>query len=60
MNEKQPSILIVEDELIVAENLRLVLAGMGYDVPEPAAGSGEALEQAARIPPGSDPDGHRA
>ena len=51
MNEKQPSILIVEDELIVAENLRLVLAGMGYDVPEPAAGSGEALEQAARIHP---------
>ena len=47
MDEKQPSILIVEDELIVAENLRLVLAGMGYDVPEPAGGSSEALERAA-------------
>ena len=46
-----PSILIVEDELIVAENLRLVLTGMGYEVPEPAGGSSEALERAAALSP---------
>jgi CheY-like chemotaxis protein len=46
-----PSILIVEDELIVAENLRLVLTGMGYEVPEPAGSSSEALEKAAELSP---------
>jgi CheY-like chemotaxis protein len=51
MDEKMPSILIVEDELIVAENLRMVLAGMGYNVPEPAGGSSEALEKAAALCP---------
>jgi CheY-like chemotaxis protein len=51
MYEKMPKILIVEDELIVAENLRLLLAGMGYDVPLPAGSSAEALARAAGIHP---------
>lgn len=51
MNEIKPKILIVEDELIVAENLRLVLTGMGYEVPQPAGSSGEALDLAAEIRP---------
>ena len=49
--EKKPLILIVEDELIVAENLRMVLAGMGYDVPEPAGDSSTAIERAAALSP---------
>ena len=51
MENRPPTILIVEDELIVAENLRLVLTGMGYEVPEPAATSSEALERAAGLCP---------
>jgi|GEM_PF-1359229 len=42
-----PRILIVEDELIVAENLRVVLTGMGYSVIPPAGNSDEAIERAA-------------
>ena len=49
--EKKPRILIVEDELIVAENLRMVLTGMGYDVPEPTGDSGTAIGQAAALSP---------
>ncbi|HVP97583.1 response regulator [Methanoregula sp.] len=51
MEKRPPTILIVEDELIVAENLRLVLSGMGYEVPEPAGTSSEALERAASLAP---------
>lgn len=51
MHEKKPRILIVEDELIVAENLRLILTGMGYDVPEPAGCSGEAIRSVAETQP---------
>ncbi|MFA5221040.1 MAG: response regulator [Methanoregula sp.] len=51
MLEKEPLILIVEDELIVAENLRVVLTGMGYNVPEPAGSSGEALARVYEIHP---------
>lgn len=40
---KKASILVVEDELIVAENLRLILGGMGYDVPETACSAEEAF-----------------
>ena len=51
MNQKPPRILIVEDELIVAENLRLILAGMGYEVLPPAANSDEATARAAEYLP---------
>ena len=51
MNGKRPSILVVEDELIVAENLRLVLNGMGYDVPATAGTSEEALDQSCACNP---------
>jgi CheY-like chemotaxis protein len=51
MDKTTQKILIVEDELIVAENLRLVLTGMGYEVPLPAGSSGEALERAAELHP---------
>jgi two-component system, response regulator PdtaR len=37
------SILVVEDEVIVAENLRVTLSGMGYRVPDTACSSSEAL-----------------
>jgi CheY-like chemotaxis protein len=49
--ERKTQILIVEDELIVAENLRLALAGMGYEVPEPAGDSSTAIERAASLCP---------
>lgn len=38
------SILVVEDEVIVAENLKITLADMGYHVTETACSSSEALE----------------
>ncbi|MFA6331941.1 MAG: response regulator [Methanoregula sp.] len=44
-------ILVVEDELIVAENLKVTLAGMGYDVPETACNSDEAFQQAGELCP---------
>lgn len=37
-------ILVVEDELIVAENIRVMLTSMGYVVPSPATSAGEALQ----------------
>jgi len=36
-------ILVVEDELIVAENVRIMLTGFGYVVPSTAASAAEAL-----------------
>ncbi len=36
----RPIILVVEDEVVVAESLRLALKGLGYEVP-PAVHSGE-------------------
>jgi Response regulator containing CheY-like receiver, AAA-type ATPase, and DNA-binding domains len=51
MEEKTPRILIVEDELIVAENLRLILTGMGYSVIPPAATSDEAIGRAIKYAP---------
>jgi len=45
------SILVVEDELIVAENLRSVLGSMGYHVPDTACCSEEAIRFAeAHLP----------
>jgi CheY-like chemotaxis protein len=44
-------ILVVEDELIVAENLRVTLSGMGYHVPETACCSQEAIRSASDFPP---------
>lgn len=38
------SILVVEDEVIVAENLRVTLSDMGYHVPQTACSSSEALD----------------
>jgi two-component system, response regulator PdtaR len=38
------TILVVEDEVIVAENLKVTLAGMGYHVPDTACSSSEALD----------------
>ncbi len=37
------SILVVEDELIVAENIRVMLTSFGYVVPTPATSAAEAL-----------------
>lgn len=42
------SILVVEDEVIVAENLRITLTDMGYHVPETACSSREALESVGK------------
>jgi two-component system, response regulator PdtaR len=44
-------ILVVEDELIVAENLRVTLGGMGYDVPQTACCSEEAIRFVEERPP---------
>ncbi|HUH78501.1 MAG TPA: response regulator [Methanoregula sp.] len=61
------SILVVEDELIVAESLKMALTGMGYAVPKTAGSSEEALLDARECAPdlilmdivleGSDMDG---
>ena len=45
------TVLVVEDELIVAENLKVILTGMGYDVPETACSSNEALTLADDLMP---------
>jgi len=45
------SVMVVEDELIVAENLRAVLAGMGYNVTGTACDSTEAIALAGESPP---------
>ncbi len=45
------TILVVEDELIVAENLQVTLGGMGYDVPRTACCSQEAIRFAGEHQP---------
>jgi two-component system, LytTR family, response regulator LytT len=42
---------IVEDEMIIAENLRSVLLSLQYDVPEPALGYEEAISMIGREKP---------
>jgi two-component system, response regulator PdtaR len=39
----KPTVMVVEDELIVAENLRSTLTGMGYEVSRTACRSDEAI-----------------
>ena len=46
-----PRLLIVEDERVVALNLRQRLELLGYDVPAVAASGAEAIEQAQRMSP---------
>ena len=48
---KKHSIMVVEDELIVAESLKLSLIGLGYDVPETIGSSDEAVERAEELQP---------
>ncbi len=45
------TILVVEDDATLAENIREVLIAAGYDVPETASSGLRALEAAARIRP---------
>lgn len=45
------TVMVVEDELIVAENLKVTLTGMGYDVPKTACSSDEALTFVDEIMP---------
>jgi signal transduction histidine kinase len=45
------SILIVEDELLVAKDIRRFLRGLGYEVPEMAASGAEAVELALQFRP---------
>jgi CheY-like chemotaxis protein len=47
----QPRILLVEDQQIVAEDIRRRLSGFGFDVPAIASSGQEALEQAAELHP---------
>ena len=42
----RPMVMVVEDELIIAENLKITLTGMGYDVPPVAGTSSEAISTA--------------
>jgi two-component system, response regulator PdtaR len=45
------SVLVVEDEVIVAENLRVTLSDMGYTVTDTACSSSEALEAVEKNQP---------
>ncbi len=45
------SVLIVEDELIVAMDIRLIVEAMGYDVPAIAFSGHDAILQAASLKP---------
>ncbi len=47
----QPSILIVDDEIIIARELESRLKVMGYDVPAIAASGAEAIELARTLKP---------
>lgn len=47
----KPTVMVVEDELIVAESLRVTLTGMGYGVPPAACRSDEALTLADECHP---------
>lgn len=49
--ESKLSILIVEDEALIAENLRLTLEDLGYQVPEACYTYAEAMEAFQRLPP---------
>ncbi len=44
-------ILVVEDEIVVAENIRNHLKGLGYDVPDMAVSGEEAIEKVGTISP---------
>ncbi|MGQ9503160.1 MAG: response regulator, partial [Anaerolineae bacterium] len=44
-------ILVVEDELIVAENIRIMLTDFGYTVPPPVASAAEALRTLENLRP---------
>ncbi|MFA6225819.1 MAG: response regulator [Methanoregula sp.] len=48
---KKNLIMVVEDEVIVAEDLRLRLSAMGYDVPETIGSSEEALSRVEELSP---------
>lgn len=48
---KKSRILVVEDERIVARDIQTCLQHLGYDVPEIASSSSEAVEIAGRIRP---------
>jgi two-component system, response regulator PdtaR len=47
----KPTVMVVEDEMIVAENLRVTLTGMGYNVLAVAGTSDEAISAADECPP---------
>jgi CheY-like chemotaxis protein len=47
----KPRVLIVEDEIIVANNLRVRLQGLGYVVVGVAASGEQAIRQAAEMRP---------
>jgi two-component system, response regulator PdtaR len=48
---KKNTILVVEDEAIVAEDLRFRLSAMGYEVPETVGSSEEALSRVEALSP---------
>ena len=48
---KKYTIMVVEDEMIVAEDLRLRLSSMGYNVPETIGSSEEALSRVEELSP---------
>ncbi|MDO9325210.1 MAG: response regulator [Methanoregula sp.] len=48
---KKNSIMVVEDEAIVAEDLRLRLSAMGYEVPETMGSSEEAISRVEALSP---------
>lgn len=47
----RPRVLIVEDEQIVAADLRMTLEGLGYDVVSTADSHGKAIREVARTQP---------
>jgi signal transduction histidine kinase len=51
-NGNKLRILVVEDERIIARDLQIRLAGMGYEVTEIASSKSEALRSASRRRPG--------
>jgi diguanylate cyclase (GGDEF)-like protein/PAS domain S-box-containing protein len=51
INKTTATLLIVEDEIIVAQDLQFILEELGYSVPEIADSSESAIEKTARIKP---------